>query len=219
LHEERGIIARELHDSLAQSLSYLKIQVTRLSAALNDPSDNMTPQGVLEELREGINSAYRQLRELLTTFRLKMDDRGLKRALEDTAQEFRVRSTVKIMLDNRLPSSLLTPNEEIHVLQIVREALSNVVRHAKAQHARVTLQRLGDSVEVEVSDDGRGIDPRPGGAHHYGMTIMRERSESLNGELSMESAPAEGTRVQLRFRHRTPVVSNNVSAAMLGAAS
>ncbi len=219
LHEERGIIARELHDSLAQSLSYLKIQVTRLSAALNDPSDKMTPQGVLEELREGINSAYRQLRELLTTFRLKMDDRGLKRALEDTVQEFRVRSTVKIMLDNRLPSSLLTPNEEIHVLQIVREALSNVVRHAKAQHARVTLQRLGDSVEVEVSDDGRGIDPRPGRAHHYGMTIMRERSESLNGELSMESAPAEGTRVQLRFRHRTPVVSNNVSAAMLGAAS
>ncbi len=108
LHEERSIIARELHDSLAQSLSCLKIQVTRFSAALNDPNDRQAPNLVLGELREGINSAYRYLRELLTTFRLKMDDRGLHRALEATVQEFRVRSAADIGLDNGLLATLLT---------------------------------------------------------------------------------------------------------------
>jgi len=216
LHEERGILARELHDSLAQSLSYLKIQVTRLAAALNDPSDRMTPQGVIEELREGINSAYRQLRELLTTFRLKMDDRGLRRALQDTVQEFRARSAVDIILDNQLPSSLLSPNEEIHVLQIVREALSNVVRHAKASQARITLRRVGESVDVAIIDNGRGLEARPERAYHYGLTIMRERSESLNGELTLTSPPGGGTRVALRFRHRSALAQGTARPALPG---
>ncbi len=203
LHEERGIIARELHDSLAQSLSYLKIQVTRLAAALDAPSDAQQARTVLDELREGISSAYRQLRELLATFRLKMDDGGLSRALEETVKEFRQRSTVDIRLDNRLTPALLTPNEEIHVLQIVREALSNVIRHAKAGHAWVSLRSRAGGVEVEVRDDGRGAVLPADEARHYGMAIMRERSLNLGGELDVTSAPAEGTSVHLHFRHRS----------------
>lgn len=203
LHEERGIIARELHDSLAQSLSYLKIQVTRLAAALDDPQAVQHRREILEELREGISSAYRQLRELLTTFRIKMDDRGLNRALEETVLEYRQRATVAITLENDLPPGLLTPNEEIHVLQIVREALANVIRHARARSARVSLRRLGPQIEVEVSDDGRGLAAPRDRARHYGMTIMRERSASLDGELTLESPPNGGTRVRLRFAHRS----------------
>jgi len=203
LHEERGIIARELHDSLAQSLSYLKIQATRLAAALEMTDDRQQARTVLAELREGISSAYRQLRELLTTFRLKMDDRGLGRALEDTVAEYDQRSNVHIHLENRLTSTLLTPNEEIHVLQIVREALSNVVRHARAAHAWVTLRRHGAEVEVEVRDDGRGFTTPSGTARHYGMTIMRERALSLGGELIFESPPGGGSRVRMHFRHRS----------------
>ena len=179
----------------------------------------MTPQGVLEELREGINSAYRQLRELLTTFRLKMDDRGLRRALEDTVQEFRTRSAVDIILDNQLPSSLLSPNEEIHVLQIVREALSNVVRHAKARQAHITLRRVGESVDVAITDNGRGLEARPERAYHYGLTIMRERSESLNGALILTSPPGGGTRVALRFRHRSALAQGTASPALPGGVS
>jgi two-component system nitrate/nitrite sensor histidine kinase NarX len=200
LHEERGVIARELHDSLAQSLSYLKIQATRLAAALGDGADPAAPRAVLEELREGINSAYRQLRELLTTFRLKMDDRGLARALEGTVEEFRARGAVQVRLDNTLPAMLLGPHEELHVLQIVREALSNVMRHAGAQHAAVSLRNAQDAVEVEVVDDGRGLGPREDRTPHYGLTIMRERAASLGGALSVDSAPGGGTRVRLRFR-------------------
>jgi two-component system nitrate/nitrite sensor histidine kinase NarX len=217
LHEERGIIARELHDSLAQSLSYLKIQATRLAAALGDPSDPAAPRAVLEEMREGINSAYRQLRELLTTFRLKMDDRGLGRALEATVEEFRTRGAVTIALDNRLPSALLTANEEIHVLQIVREALSNVIRHANARHATVALRQSEGVIEVEVEDDGCGIGPEQARAAHYGMTIMRERAASLDGSLAVTVAPGGGTRVRLRFRHRAAAAIEGGAAAAVGA--
>jgi len=214
LHEERGIIARELHDSLAQSLSYLKIQATRLSAALEMTDDRQQARAVLAELREGISSAYRQLRELLTTFRLKMDDRGLGRAREETVAEFCQRGTVDISLDNRLASSLLTPNEEIHVLQIVREALSNVVRHAGAARAWVTLQLRGTEVEVEVRDDGRGFAVPSDDMRHYGMTIMRERSLSLGGELIFESPPGGGSRVRMRFRHRSAAGGEAIEPAL-----
>ena len=202
LHEERGIIARELHDSLAQSLSYLKIQVVRLAALLEAPENTARAAMVLEELREGISSAYRQLRELLTTFRLRMDDRGLNRALEETLGEFQGRSATRLELDNRLPSGRLSPNEEIHVLQIVREALSNVIRHAGAAHARIRLIPRGREVEVEISDDGRGYRPPEDLAHHYGLAIMRERSLSLNGTLRLEAHAGCGTGVYLRFRPR-----------------
>ncbi len=206
LHEERTIIARELHDSLAQSLSYLKIQVARLAASLKGPDNRTASLAVLEELREGVSSAYRQLRELLTTFRLKVDERGLSGALEATVQEFRNRGPLDIRLDNALPSSLLSPNEEIHVLQIVREALSNVTRHAKASHALVTLALSNGQVRLLIEDDGQGITGRTAAAHHYGMTIMRERALSLDGALTCESNPGGGTRLSVGFPPRQPAV-------------
>lgn len=212
LHEERGILARELHDSLAQSLSYLKIQAARLSAAL-DLGDQTQGRAVLGELREGINSAYRQLRELLTTFRLKMDDRGLNRALESTVQEFCGRGTTAIELDNRLPAALLSPNEEIHVLQIVREALSNVVRHADAPHAWVRLDLGEEGVEVEIRDDGRGIQAGSEGVRHYGHTIMGERAQTLGGRLELETPLAGGTRVRLSFPPRSASETETAGAA------
>ncbi|MFZ0788649.1 MAG: type IV pili methyl-accepting chemotaxis transducer N-terminal domain-containing protein [Chromatiaceae bacterium] len=217
LYEERGILARELHDSLAQSLSYLKIQAARLTGAL-DTGDGVQARAVLGELRDGISSAYRQLRELLTTFRLKMDDRGLNAALESTVQEFRQRSTADIVLDNRLPATLLTANEEIHVLQIVREALSNVVRHASARHASVRLELTSDAVEVVVSDDGHGFEGDGDRARHYGLAIMRERALSLDGNLSVESVLSGGTSVRLLFRHRASLEAEPVSLGAAGIA-
>ncbi|MDD3447484.1 MAG: type IV pili methyl-accepting chemotaxis transducer N-terminal domain-containing protein [Gammaproteobacteria bacterium] len=201
LYEERGVIARELHDSLAQSLSYLKIQVSRLDMALRQRDDGAVAREVVTELREGVSSAYRQLRELLTTFRLKMDGRGLSQALEETVAEFGDRGAVAIELENRLQGIQLSPNEEIHVLQLVREALSNVSRHAEATRARVSLGADADGrITVVVEDDGRGIPPQPQRRHHYGLAIMEERARSLGGEIRMLPAPGGGTRVELVFK-------------------
>ncbi len=199
LLEERAALARELHDSLAQSLAYMKIQVSRLKPLIDDPQRAREAREVLEELREGLNSAYRQLRELLTTFRLRIEGEGLGAALASTVSEFTHRSAVAITLDVHLAGSALTPHEEIHALQIVREALSNVLNHAQARHAHVSVNCDSDgSVSAIVTDDGVGIH-EVAGTHHYGMAIMEERARNLEGQLSVENLPDVGTRVTLRF--------------------
>ena len=199
LLEERAALARELHDSLAQSLAYMKIQVSRMKPLIDDPARALEAKAVLEELREGLNSAYRQLRELLTTFRMRIDGEGLSTALQSTVTEFASRGGIPITLDVHLAGCILTANEEIHALQIVREALSNVLNHAKAKRADVRVNCESDgSVLASVTDDGIGIH-ETAGTHHYGLTIMEERARNLGGQLQVENLPDIGTRVTLHF--------------------
>lgn len=199
LLEERAALARDLHDSLAQSLAYMKIQVGRLKPLVDDPQRGGEAREVLAELREGLDSAYRQLRELLTTFRLRIEGEGLAAALAATANEFSSRGGIPIALDVHLAGCPLTANEEIHTLQIVREALSNVLNHAQARHAEIAVVCNSDgSVSATVTDDGKGI-RQAAGAHHYGMAIMQERAKSLGGQLTVENLPTLGARVSLRF--------------------
>ena len=203
LLEERAALARELHDSLAQSLAYMKIQVSRLKPLVDNPQRGDAGREVLEELREGLNSAYRQLRELLTTFRLRIEGEGLAAALQTTVAEFSARGDIPITLAAHLAGCPLTANEEIHTLQIVREALSNVINHAQARQAEVRVTCNGDgSVSAIVTDDGKGIH-EAAGAHHYGMTIMEERAKHLGGQLNVENLPMLGTRVTLHFMPST----------------
>lgn len=210
LLEERAALARELHDSLAQSLSYMKIQVSRLKPLLPDADAEQAGE-VLAELREGLNSAYRQLRELLTTFRLRIDGEGLASALQATAAEFSARGGIPIGLDVHLAGCVLNPNEEIHTLQIVREALSNVLNHAHASRAEVRLTCNGDgSVSAVVTDDGIGV-RESAGAHHYGMAIMEERARYLGGTLDVGNLPTLGTRVTLHF---VPDQARDASASL-----
>lgn len=203
LLDERAALARDLHDSLAQSLAYMKIQVSRLKPLVDGSGAGSEAGEVLAELREGLNSAYRQLRELLTTFRLRIEGEGLAAALQITVAEFSSRGGIPVELDVHLAGCTLTANEEIHALQIVREALSNVLNHAKAQRAEVRVMCNSDhSVSATVTDDGIGI-RQVAGAHHYGMTIMEERAKSLGGHLSVENLPTMGTRVTLHFMPST----------------
>lgn len=200
LLEERAVIARELHDSLAQSLSFMKIQVSRLQTALG-PKPSTEAARILAELRAGLNSAYRELRELLTTFRLKVGGISLGDALQETVNEFAGRGNIPILLEAAITGCRLSPNEEIHVLQVVREALSNVIHHANAQQARVTATFGPDSLFfVTVEDNGIGLTHAGPDTHHYGTTIMQERARSLGGRLAVENRARGGTRVALRFR-------------------
>jgi two-component system nitrate/nitrite sensor histidine kinase NarX len=202
--EERAAIARELHDSLAQSLSYTKIQIARLAASIE--REGHTPQSlaVLEELRAGVNGAYRELRELLTTFRLGLGGEGAEGTLRDIAAVFERRSGVRATLVNDLSAVELSANEQVHVLQIVREALTNIEHHAHAHHAWVALHRAGDGlIEVTVEDDGVGVGEARAAHGHFGMTIMRDRAALVGGTLTVERREPEGTRVCLRFRPQT----------------
>jgi two-component system, NarL family, nitrate/nitrite sensor histidine kinase NarX len=201
LLEERGVIARELHDSLAQSLSYMKIQVSRLQSVLHQQGGAEDASSVLGELREGLNSAYRELRELLTTFRLKIEGNGLLPTLEKTVAEFSLRAKIPISIDAKLEGFQLSANEEIHIMQIVREALANVIYHSRATHAGVFITHgPANMISVAIEDDGVGIGVGQADTHHYGMSIMQERARSLGGSFQVQARVVGGTRVSFCFR-------------------
>lgn len=200
LMEERGAIARELHDSLAQSLTFMKIQVSRLNALLKNSSIETEAEDIIGELKIGLNSAYRELRELLTTFRLKIDGDDFKSALEKTIAEFNDRGSILITCVNNVIYFDLTPNEEIHILQLIREALSNIVQHSKASNAVITLQsdELG-RICISIIDNGQGIKEKEATQHHYGLAIMNERAQTLKGQLNISNNLNGGTSVELIF--------------------
>lgn len=216
LQEERSAIARELHDSLAQALSYMKIQTSLLSPMLGDAQRRAEAETVLADLREGISSAYRQLRELLSSFRLKMDG-DFVQVLRAAAEEFSARGGLPVELELDLGVCSLTPNQEVHLLHIVREALSNAVRHAGAAKVQVCLTAdEACRVMLEVRDDGRGLGQSPAAArHHYGLTIMEERARSLGGRFELAEARAGGTCVRVCFAAGRIQESTNVRPVVI----
>ena len=203
LMNERTVIARELHDSLAQSLSYLKMQVARLERMQQKNASHEALATVFDELRTGLNSAYRQLRELLTTFRLKLEGPGLKSTLLQTTEEFAERLEAPVEFFYDVPPHLLNPNEEIHVLQIVREALANTYKHAHAHWAAVTVRFSNAQLLLQIEDDGIGLKDDTSPPQHYGLVIMRDRAQTLGGELALRNRAAGGTLVTLAFTPQT----------------
>jgi len=198
--EERAAIGRELHDSLAQSLSYMKIQLARLQSKVGNFTDENGDKVDLGDLREGLDHAYRGLRELLSTFRAHMDIRGLGYAIQSAIDEFSQRSILTITLDNRLVNCRLTVNEEFHILQVVREALSNIVRHSGANKVTILmLLKANDSVELTIDDNGSGFIPADDKYDHHGQAIMKERAYNLGGTIDVMAIRQGGTRVKLTF--------------------
>ncbi|WP_394130802.1 histidine kinase [Marinobacter nauticus] len=199
LAEERTVIARELHDSLAQSLSYLKMQVTRLRRLNIDGEQKPIHDDILDELSTGLNSAYRQLRELLATFRLKLDTPDLATALRKTIDEFSERLGKPVAFEYNLPPQTLSPNEEIHTLQIVREGLANAVKHADATDIAVKVVFDSPQVRASIQDNGKGL---PGGdqpVNHYGLIIMQDRARTLGGKVNVRNRDEGGVEVALTF--------------------
>jgi two-component system nitrate/nitrite sensor histidine kinase NarX len=171
-----------------------------LDKSINEEHDKKEILLVSAALRSALNGAYRQLRELLTTFRLKVNDADLGKLTKETVEEFENRSGIAIEYVNRIGNCQFTPNAEIHIIQIIREALSNVIRHANATRARVVLvcNQTG-WVNISIEDDGIGINDEGDMMQHYGLPIMKERAEWLGGTLTINEPSNGGTRVDLDF--------------------
>ncbi|MTB66184.1 nitrate/nitrite two-component system sensor histidine kinase NarX [Providencia sp. wls1943] len=195
--DERAAIARELHDSIAQSLSCLKMQISYLQMQ-PEPLPETTLH-LLNEMRTEINTAYSQLRELLTTFRLKLTESGLLPSLKSTLGEFSGRIGFNIQLNYEIPAKSISPHQSIHIIQIIREALSNILKHANATWAKVSLSQHRGTVTITIDDNGNGIDDNPNKLNHYGLIIMRERALSLNGECYITQRTEGGTEVKVTF--------------------
>ncbi|WP_289366919.1 ATP-binding protein [Alteromonas arenosi] len=201
LMNERTVIARELHDSLAQALSYLKIQVTRLQRLQQKESAQEQIDQVIDELKNGLGAAYSELRELLTTFRLKLDGQGIKAALEQTISQLQNRSDdFSFTLNYHVSNIPFTPQEEIHLLQIAREATQNAFYHSQGSNIEIgiTSNSLSEVI-LTVKDNGIGIPEDPNKLNHYGLAIMKERSRNLDGELTVKRNDERGTTVMFSF--------------------
>jgi two-component system nitrate/nitrite sensor histidine kinase NarX len=153
-----------------------------------------------DELRAGLSTAYREVRELIAAFRVRMGPGGLLVAVREAVDEFSQRSALEISFDADMGRCHLQVNEEFHVLQVIREALSNAVQHARAQRVWIHL-RYGPTHQLRatIEDDGRGLVEPDDDDVHYGLGIMRERAGTLAGEVRIGPRPGGGTRVCLSF--------------------
>ncbi|MTD37740.1 nitrate/nitrite two-component system sensor histidine kinase NarQ [Erwinia sp. CPCC 100877] len=198
LMEERATIARELHDSLAQVLSYLRIQIALLRRAV--PEENQRAGAIISDFTRALDDATRQLRALLSTFRLTLQQANLPEALQEMIAPLRDRSEADIELTCNLADQALDAPRQVHLLQIIREAVLNAIRHASARHIRVSCYSAAPNRYIaEIVDDGRGIPSLEEPEGHYGLNIMQERADCLGGELTISCLPEGGTRVRVSF--------------------
>lgn len=202
--EERNMIGNELHDSLAQSLVSMRLQLKMLGEILFR-RDVRGAQNEVRNLHSAVEEAHTSLRELLANFRSRIDERGLMHSIKELVERFDAETGIHTFFQNECQGKQLklTPAQEMQIYRIVQEALTNVRKHSNAQNVRVRLsENRGHRCSVLIEDDGHGIEQLPEAGHpgeHIGLEIMRERAERINGELDIESEPGEGTRVYLLF--------------------
>ncbi|MBH9740674.1 sensor histidine kinase [Vibrio navarrensis] len=194
--KERNTIARELHDSIAQSLSCLKIKLSILQMDLSNLTKEQT--SIIEEMREEVNVAYSQLRELLTTFRLKLDGLGFLPALENTIMDYNKKIGTQIRFSYELPANTISIHQSIHLIQIIRELLNNVYKHAKASNVTLNLSIKDNNIFLVITDDGCGFSTSQESSR-YGLKIIGDRTQSLSGKWNIISSPGQGTQFYLTF--------------------
>jgi two-component system nitrate/nitrite sensor histidine kinase NarQ len=210
LMEERATIARELHDSLAQVLFYLNIQLTLLKRAV--PEENTRARQFIADFEQAMNDAYRQLRELLATFRQTLQQADLPAAMQEMIEPLRAQTSAKIQINCRIPTQVLDASQQVHLLQIIRESVLNAIKHAQANNIVVDCWTQSDgSHRVEIRDDGRGIVNREEPAGHYGLNIMQERTERLGGTIDIGRHPQGGTLISVHFMTPTAEVEREIN--------
>lgn len=196
--QERLRIAHEMHDGLAQVLGYVN---TKAQAAEMYLKRSMSEEaaGQLRELATSARQAYSDVRESIVGLRtLPGPNRTLEEVLQEYLQQWEEMSHVSTSL--RIdPAVQLRPAQELQLVRIVQESLTNVRKHAKAANASVEIARDGDKLVAVIADDGHGFnaDARARGEFpQFGLSTMRERAESIGGTLVIDSAPGAGTRVR-----------------------
>jgi len=200
--EQRAQLANELHDSLAQTLASLKFQVRVLDDTLRQDSEQAIWHE-MERIEGSIDEANLELRELIAHFRAPQSEYGLVSGIQRLLSRLRKEAGIEVVLQNQSIESQLDSETETQLLRIVQEALANVRKHSRAHMVRVLLtQDAVTHLRIVIEDDGEGMSEEKtveSEAHHFGLEIMRERAESIQAELTIESEPGEGTRVAIEL--------------------
>jgi len=208
--EERALLARELHDSIAQSLAFLKIQVQLLRSAA-EKAQGPQMQVALDELDAGLKESIGDVRELLVHFRTRTNTDDIEGALQETLQKFRHQTGLHTELKVTGTGLPLPSDVQVQVLHVVQEALSNVRKHAKATLVELVVEK-DQFWTFTVQDNGVGFSPEAvHGSQHVGQHIMQERARAIGATVRVVSSPGQGTRVQLRLPEH-PVTTPNALA-------
>jgi signal transduction histidine kinase len=199
LSRERNRVARELHDTLAHTLSGLTIhlEMTRAYASTDPTTTASMIDTALAATRDGLNETRRALKALRAR---PLDDLGLAGALTDLAESASARAclTLDLMISEQIPA--LAPDVEQCIYRIAQEALSNIIYHANAQQLGFQLRMDTNHLLLVVSDDGCGFDPHCGmRTGHFGLAGMQERAVAAGGQFSIDSRLGAGTTIQLIF--------------------
>jgi signal transduction histidine kinase len=197
--EERQTIARELHDEVGQVLTAIKVElaVAQRRLALSGGAPEL-----LEDVHAIADAALHTVRDLSHLLHpALLDDLGLPAAVDWYLQAFSKRHGIAVELQQDDMAERLGSDVELAAYRFVQEALTNVARHARATRCRVVMRRLADRVEITIQDNGRGFDPEAlsefGTRKGLGLLGMRERAAQLRGTVRVQSAPDEGTVVNL----------------------
>jgi signal transduction histidine kinase len=189
---ERQRLARELHDETGQALTSILLGLKAIEEAGNGQDVRQS----LHELRELVVGTLQDVRRLAVELRPKaLDDFGLVAALQRLAETFAEQTGIRVHVEAALGDARLAGETETAVYRIVQEALTNVIKHAQAETVSVVLTRKGDRVVAVIEDDGLGFDPADTRDERLGLLGMRERIALVDGQLSVESRPGEGTTI------------------------
>jgi signal transduction histidine kinase len=190
--EERGHLARELHDELGALLTAAKLDVARLKSRLGPQSAEVAER--LQHLTETLNSGIALKRRIIEDLRpSSLANLGLTAALEILAREFSERSGIEVATS--LEAVELDESAQLTVYRIVQESLTNVGKYAEARQVDISVRAYASHVEIEVRDDGRGFDVRNARPSTHGLAGMRHRVEAAGGRLNVHSRPGSGTRI------------------------
>ncbi len=197
--EERRRIAREIHDGVAQSLSYLNLK-TKLVSDFVSSENTVQALTELGDIRKVVQDTYEDIRESIDQLSTEIRTLPIVPALANYVREFGDNNAIKVKFDVPRAFPQLSPVAELQLLRIVQEALTNVRRHALATVIQVKLENTGEAVEMIVKDNGQGftlsdLEKSPPGYH--GLNIIRERAEGLGGSLNISTTPGEGTEVRV----------------------
>ena len=196
--QERNILAQNLHDSIAQTLSFVNLQVQMLDGALKAKNQEQIDDGI-RQIKAGVQECYDDVRELLLNFRTRVYKEELEELVKSVLERFERQTRVTTHLTIQNEGSDLTSAQKLQVIFILQEALSNVRKHAHAQTVMVNI-RNNENFEMTVMDDGVGIDPKVLNERkqsHVGLSIMRERAQKVNARIEIESDIDQGTTIRL----------------------
>ena len=200
LSQERLFLSQEIHDSLAQTIYSLKLQVSVLGNSLKQ-AEQIDAYHQVEALQTHINQANQELRELMCNFRVPLDPKGIEVSLENLVNHFKSDEGIATFLQVK-GKIRVDPEVEMQIMRITQEALSNIRKHASARNVRILLTAK-PHCQLLIEDDGIGFVKDQGlgeiMGNNIGMNIMKERAERIGAEIEIESEVDEGTRIIINF--------------------